>query len=68
MTIRLPGPKGWNRHGNRHGGTELGTLHRREDLPFLNDYAAAEPDPNLAKAARSAAEEIEAFAGAVADN
>ena len=39
----------------------LGGLHRAEDVGFLREYAAAEPDENLAVAARGAAESIEAF-------
>lgn len=39
----------------------LGSLHRVEDLPFLEGYAAGEADPNLAKAAREAAELIRRF-------
>ena len=39
----------------------LGEMHREEDLAFLRDFAAQEPDDDLAAAARSAAEEIEAF-------
>jgi hypothetical protein len=40
----------------------LGELHRAEDVSFLRDFAAREPDNDLAAEARSAAEEIEAFA------
>jgi len=39
----------------------LGTLHRAEDLPFLQKLAAEDPDPSLAQLAREAAEEIQAF-------
>jgi aminopeptidase N len=39
----------------------LGRLHRAEDVAFLREYAEAEPDENLAVAAREAAESIEAF-------
>ena len=52
---------------DRHRGVraaalqKLGALHRAEDLAFLKAYADAEPDPNLAVAARGAAEAIEAF-------
>jgi aminopeptidase N len=41
---------------------KLGALHRPADVAFLKELAASEPDPNLALAARTAAEEIEAFA------
>jgi HEAT repeat protein len=40
---------------------KLGALHRSEDLAFLREFAAQEPDPDLAADARSAAEEVEAF-------
>ncbi|HEX9637287.1 MAG TPA: M1 family aminopeptidase [Acidobacteriota bacterium] len=36
-------------------------LHRQEDLEFLREFAAAEPDPDLAQAAREAAQTIESF-------
>ena len=39
----------------------LGRLHRAEDVSFLRAYADAEPDENLAVAARGAAESIESF-------
>ncbi len=39
----------------------LGEMHREEDLAFLRDFAAQELDGDLAAAARSAVEEIEAF-------
>jgi len=39
----------------------LGSLHRAEDKAYLLKYAQEEIDPNLAKAARLAAEEIAAF-------
>lgn len=42
---------------------KLGSLHRREDLQFLKDYAAREANPTLANTARNAASEIEAFVG-----
>ncbi|MFQ5695294.1 MAG: HEAT repeat domain-containing protein, partial [Terriglobia bacterium] len=41
----------------------LGKLHRADDAAFLEDFAAREPDPNLALAAREALDEIQAFAG-----
>ncbi len=41
--------------------TKLGEMHRADDLGFLRDFAAREPDPDLAAEARSAVEEIEAF-------
>ena len=52
---------------DRHRGVrasalqKLGALHRSEDVAFLKAYADAEPDQNLAVAARGAAEAIEAF-------
>lgn len=39
----------------------LGSLHREEDKAYLLRYAEEEIDPNLAKAARLAAEEIASF-------
>jgi aminopeptidase N len=39
----------------------LGDMHREQDLAFLRDFAAEEPDADLAAAARAAAEEIEPF-------
>ncbi len=42
---------------------KLGQLHRAADLPFLERLAAAEPNENLAQAARDAAEVIRAFDG-----
>ena len=39
----------------------LGGLHRKEDRPYLLDYAMKEADPNLAKQAILAADEIAAF-------
>lgn len=39
----------------------LGGLHRAADLPFLEQLAAAEPNENLARAAREASELIRAF-------
>jgi len=44
----------------------LGALHRGEDIAFLREYAASEPDENLAVAARDAADSIEAFTKAAA--
>ena len=40
---------------------KLEELHREEDLGFLKEFAASEPDPDLAQAARKAAETIEHF-------
>jgi HEAT repeat protein len=40
---------------------KLGEMHREEDLAFLRDFAAEEPDNDLAAAARAAVEGIEAF-------
>jgi HEAT repeat protein len=40
---------------------KLGEMHREEDLLFLRDFAAQELDQDLAAAARSAVEQIEAF-------
>ena len=45
---------------------KLGELHRSQDLPFLEEFASAETNPNLAEAARAAAVEIKAFAKAAA--
>jgi hypothetical protein len=39
----------------------LGDMHREADLAFLRDFAANEPDADLAAAARAAADEVEAF-------
>jgi HEAT repeat protein len=39
----------------------LGDMHREADLAFLRDFAADEPDADLAAAARAAADEVEAF-------
>lgn len=56
------------RDGNRKVRGEalekLGKLHRHEDLAFLNEMAAGEPDPNFAERARAAAAEVEAFTAA----
>jgi len=40
---------------------KLGQLHRHEDVAFLEEIAATDPDQNLAKAAREAADLIQDF-------
>ena len=52
-----------NRRVRAEAIERLGKLHRAEDLPFLKQVAADEDDPNLARAARDAAAEIEPFVG-----
>jgi HEAT repeat protein len=44
---------------------KLGQLHRGEDVDFLETLAVADPDPNLARTARDAAELIQKFDGSV---
>jgi len=40
---------------------KLGQLHRSEDVAFLEKLAVTDPDPNLARAAREAADQIQNF-------